>query len=73
MKRGYIVKEISSFMAYNIKEFKSDYSIFTNFSLDHLNWHPDISDYFNTKLKVIENTKNKSMINLQVLDEARKY
>lgn len=57
LKSGYIVAEISSFMAYNIKNYTSDYSIFTNFETDHLNWHSDMRDYFLSKWKVCENTR----------------
>jgi UDP-N-acetylmuramoylalanine--D-glutamate ligase len=66
LKKWYIVVEISSFMAYNIKKFKSDYSIFTNIETDHLNWHKDMKDYIWSKLKIFENTTKKSIINIQV-------
>ncbi len=71
IKSGFIVAEISSFMAYNIKKFKSDYSIFTNFELDHLNWHKDIQDYLDAKLNIFKNTKKKAIINLQVLQKIK--
>jgi UDP-N-acetylmuramoylalanine-D-glutamate ligase len=58
-------------MAYNIKKFKSDYSIFTNFELDHLNWHKDIQDYLDAKLNIFKNTKKKAIINLQVLQKIK--
>ena len=35
-KKGIIVLEVSSFMSYAIKEFQSDYSLFTNLKSDHL-------------------------------------
>jgi len=71
LKSGYIVLEVSSFMAYNINTFKSDYSIFTNFEKDHLNWHKDFKDYFNSKLKLFKNTKKKLIINEQVFKKAK--
>lgn len=58
LKRWHIVIEISSFMAYNIRTFTSDYSIFTNLEPDHLNWHSDMRDYFLAKWRIFENTKN---------------
>jgi UDP-N-acetylmuramoylalanine-D-glutamate ligase len=63
--------EISSFMAYNVKKFKSDYSIFTNFEVDHLNWHHDMADYFNSKLNILRNTTKKSIVNTQILEKAQ--
>ncbi|MCK9271952.1 UDP-N-acetylmuramoyl-L-alanine--D-glutamate ligase [Candidatus Gracilibacteria bacterium] len=71
LKSGYIVLEVSSFMAYNIDKFVSDYSIFTNFEKDHLNWHKDFKDYLNSKLKLFKNTKKKSIINSQILKKAK--
>ncbi len=68
LKKWYIVVEISSFMAYNINTFKSDYSIFTNFDSDHLNWHEGIDDYFNSKVKLINNTIFKCAMNISVLE-----
>jgi UDP-N-acetylmuramoylalanine-D-glutamate ligase len=58
-------------MAYNIDKFVSDYSIFTNFEKDHLNWHKDFKDYLNSKLKLFKNTKKKSIINSQILKKAK--
>lgn len=62
-----IVVEVSSFMAYAIKKFKSDYSICTNIKRDHLNWHRDLQGYFDAKMRVLETTKKKSFINAQVI------
>lgn len=62
----HIILEISSFMAHNIKDISFDYSIFTNFNPDHLNWHKDLKEYFNDKFKVIKHTKYKSIINNKI-------
>ena len=72
-KRGMIVVEVSSFMAYRIKNYQSDYSIFTNFKPDHLNWHRDLQEYLDAKIHVTRNTKNQSIINQQVIDFARDH
>ncbi len=69
-KKGIIVVEVSSFMAYSLKVFTSHYSIFTNFKPDHLNWHKDLQDYFLAKMHVFSRTKNLAVINQQVLDFA---
>lgn len=72
-KHGYIIVEISSFMAYNIKRYLSNYSIFTNFETDHLNWHPDMKDYFSSKWKVFENTKKTCIIHTSIETRFKEY
>lgn len=72
LKSGYIILEASSFMAYNVKTFKTDYSIFTNFEDDHLNWHSDMQDYLNAKLNIFKNTTKKAIIHSQVFDKIKK-
>ncbi len=34
----------------------------TSFSQDHLDYHKDYEDYFNAKLKIVKNSKNKNII-----------
>ena len=70
-KKGIIVLEISSFMAYYLRTFQSDYSIFTNFKPDHLNWHKSLQEYLDAKMHVIEHTKKLSCINDQVINFAQ--
>lgn len=65
----YISMEISSFMGYNIKNINFDFSIWTNFQTDHLNWHKDMQDYFNSKANVIKNTKYSSYTNFEIIDK----
>ncbi|MDP2103772.1 MAG: UDP-N-acetylmuramoyl-L-alanine--D-glutamate ligase, partial [Candidatus Gracilibacteria bacterium] len=71
LKKGYIVIEVSSFMAYNIRKFHSTHSIFTNFETDHLNWHPNLQDYFDAKMRLFQHTTGTSVINAQVLAKAK--
>lgn len=71
LKKGIIVLEISSFMAHELQKFQSDYSIFTNFKPDHLNWHTDLQEYLNAKMHVMTHTKKRAIINREVLDFAR--
>lgn len=73
VKNPIIIMEISSFMAYEIKDFKSDYLIFTNFASDHLNWHPDMRDYYLSKARLIDWVKCKALINTQIIKEIKKY
>jgi len=62
LKKGYIVVEISSFMAHGIGDhlelldmlpeghrqgaFLADYTIFTNLETDHVDWHGSVEAYF---------------------------
>jgi UDP-N-acetylmuramoylalanine--D-glutamate ligase len=62
-KKHIVVVEVSSFMWYNLSKLKFDYSIWTNFQKDHLNWHTDMDDYFNSKLNLIKNTRYWSFLN----------
>lgn len=70
-KKWIIVVEVSSFMAFGIKKYHSDYSIFTNFKPDHLNWHTDLQEYLDAKMNLIKYTKNWSILNNQILDFAQ--
>lgn len=67
-KRGYIVLEVSSFMTHAIRNFTSDYTIFTNLKSDHLNWHRDLSEYVNAKMNLVHHTSRKTIFNAQILD-----
>ena len=58
-------------MAYYLRTFQSDYSIFTNFKPDHLNWHKSLQEYLDAKMHVIEHTKKLSCINDQVINFAQ--
>ncbi len=51
-----IVTELSSFLLYGLEDLKFDYSIWTNISPDHLNWHPDMKDYIATKYRLFTHT-----------------
>lgn len=66
-KRWYIVIEVSSFMSYSLHLFRADYSVFTNFKPDHLNWHKDLQDYLDAKMNLIARTKITSVLNQQIL------
>jgi UDP-N-acetylmuramoylalanine-D-glutamate ligase len=54
-------------MAFSLNKYKSDYSIFTNFKPDHLNWHNDLQDYLDAKMNLIQRTKYKAIINQQII------
>lgn len=70
-KKGIIVVEISSFMAFAIEKYTSDYSIFTNLKPDHLNWHTSLQWYMDAKMNLMKHTLKKSIINAQLIEFAR--
>jgi UDP-N-acetylmuramoyl-L-alanyl-D-glutamate--2,6-diaminopimelate ligase len=39
-----------------------DFAGWTSFSQDHLDYHKDLEDYFNSKAKILNNTKSKSLL-----------
>ncbi len=70
-KEWIIVVEISSFMAYAIQKYQSDYSIFTNLKPDHLNWHTSLQGYMDAKMNLMNHTTKRSIVNAQVIEFAR--
>ncbi|HMT27408.1 MAG TPA: UDP-N-acetylmuramoyl-L-alanine--D-glutamate ligase [Candidatus Absconditabacterales bacterium] len=65
-KKNLIVIELSSFMLYQVKNFWFDYSVFLNFSPDHLNRHPHLEDYFATKENILKYTKKQARTNPEI-------
>lgn len=47
------VVECSSFMLYPTKKYHFNVGIWTNFAPDHLNWHPNMSEYFAAKQRLL--------------------
>lgn len=72
-RSGWLAVEVSSFMAYALKEFAPDWSIFTNFESDHLNWHPSLAEYFRAKWRLMERTKGRCVVTPAVLEKAKAY
>ncbi len=56
-KTNIFVLEISSFMAYNLKHLQFLGSMWTNFAVDHLDWHENLQDYFQSKQKLLKQSK----------------
>ena len=52
-----IIIECSSFMLYKLNNFSFDYSILTNLWVDHLDWHKDLDEYFDSKFNIINFAK----------------
>lgn len=69
-KFDYLVIEVS---AQSLSEGRTlgiefDYSIFTNFSVDHLEYFNNKEEYFYTKLLLMLNTKNMALVNENILN-----
>ena len=52
-----LVIEASSFQLAHSKFICPDYAILLNISNDHLDWHGNMKNYFNSKFKIFENQK----------------
>ena len=52
---GIAVLEVSSFQAKTLKNFRPHVGVFLNFSTDHLDWHPNLKDYLESKYRLFMN------------------
>lgn len=52
---AYYVLEVSSFQLMRIDEFRPRIAVLTNIGVDHLNWHTDLAEYRNAKLRIFSN------------------
>ena len=57
MKSNFLIIEASSFQLAYSKFINPDYSILLNITNDHLDWHGNMKNYINSKLKIFENQK----------------
>ncbi|WP_297444429.1 UDP-N-acetylmuramoyl-L-alanine--D-glutamate ligase [Desulfurobacterium sp.] len=57
------VIELSSYQIEDLKDFKSNVSVILNITPDHLNRYRDFKEYVKAKLKLIEHTKDKIILN----------
>ena len=60
-----VVLEVSSFQGKTLSEFKPHIGAFLNFSKDHLDWHPDMEDYFLSKQNIFKNQTPEDIIILK--------
>lgn len=68
------VCEVSSFQAANAVHFKADYVLWTNFDEDHLDRHGSMSEYFNSKYKLVQIMRGETFFyGKSVLSHARHY
>ena len=62
-KNNFLIIEASSFQLAHSKFIRPDYAILLNISNDHIDWHGNIRNYINSKLKIFSNqTKNQYSI-----------
>ena len=54
------VVELSSFQLYYSKNLRCDLGVFLNFHSDHLDWHKDIDEYKNSKMKLLSFLESKN-------------
>ena len=62
-KKKFIIIEASSFQLSHSKFISPDFAFFLNFSNDHLDWHGNLKNYFNSKFKIFR-LQNKSQFAL---------
>ncbi len=67
-KKGIFVLEVSSFQLKTIKEFRPDFATILNIDQDHMDWHPDFSDYVDSKARIFENQKENDFLILNFDD-----
>ena len=51
-ENGFIILELSSFQLETCSDLKLDGAILLNITPDHLDWHGNLNNYFNSKLKI---------------------
>jgi len=66
--------EMSSFQARGLQVLNPTYTLWTNFSPDHLNYHGSMRDYFLSKYRLVERTNPRSVwLTQQVVETAEKF
>ena len=73
-KNNFLIIEASSFQLAHSKFISPDYAILLNISNDHIDWHGNIKNYINSKLKIFSNqTKNQySILNFNLKKHLKK-
>jgi UDP-N-acetylmuramoylalanine--D-glutamate ligase len=56
-KNSYVIIEVSSFQLSHSKYICPDYAFLLNVTNDHLDWHGNMSNYINSKLKIFNTQK----------------
>ena len=73
-KNSFVIIEASSFQLSHSKFICPDFAFFLNFTNDHLDWHGNMKNYLNSKLKIFQNqNKNQyAIINHKFLNIFKK-
>ncbi|MBE0433020.1 UDP-N-acetylmuramoyl-L-alanine--D-glutamate ligase [candidate division WOR-3 bacterium] len=66
---AYYVLEVSSFQLMRIDKFRPHIAVLTNIGVDHLNWHTDLAEYRNAKLRIFSNQQETDHAILNFDDE----
>ena len=53
-KNSYVIIEASSFQLSHSQFIRPDFAFLTNITNDHLDWHGNMKNYLNSKLKVFK-------------------
>jgi len=56
----YAIVELSSFQLFYSKNLKLDFGVFLNFHSDHLDWHKNLEEYKNSKMKLLSFLESKN-------------
>ena len=64
-RKSFVIIEASSFQLAHSKFIKPDFAFFLNLTNDHLDWHGNMKNYLNSKLKIfqLQSKKEYSIIN----------
>ena len=64
-KNSYVIIEASSFQLSHSQFIKPNFAFFLNFSNDHLDWHGNMVNYLNSKLKIfkLQNSNDYAFLN----------
>lgn len=62
------VVEVSSFQMKYIDRFRPDVAVVLNLSPNHLDWHPDLKDYYQSKLRIGKNQTRRQALVLNADD-----
>lgn len=60
-------------MAYALKIFTSHITLLTNLHPDHLDWHKDLEEYYQSKMQLIYMTTDSVILNHAIFDTVSEF
>jgi len=66
------ILEVSSFQGKTLKSFRPIGGAFLNFSTDHLDWHPNLEDYLQSKYNIFSRQKEEDFLAVNAFQEETK-